>query len=83
MTLRWYERESGRDRRDVLLTPIATLEYQLPDRWLPDPGSGLARALGAPLVDFQLFASRQNSNLELAHFRQWGLGPVLRTGWRF
>jgi hypothetical protein len=83
LTYRWFERFLDRERRNQLATPILTLEYQPPDGWLPHPGSGLARALGTPLVDFQVFFSRQHSNIEQARFRQFGLGPMLRTGWRF
>ena len=83
LTYRWFERFLDRERRDQLATPVLTLEYQPSERWLPRPGSGLARALGAPLVDFQVFFSRQHSNIDQARFRQFGLGPMLRTGWRF
>jgi len=83
LTYRWYERFLERERRDRLATPILTLEYLPPERWLPRAGSGWARALGRPLIDLQVFFSQQASSIDLARFKQWGMGPVLRTAWRF
>jgi hypothetical protein len=83
ITLRWFDRFDDRGRRDLLVTPIVTLEYQPPERWLPTSGSGWRRAVGTPLIDLQVYLSRQNSTNEDARFRQWGAGPILRTGWKF
>jgi hypothetical protein len=83
ITRRWFDRFDDRKRRDWLVTPIVTVEFTPPEGWLPNPGSGAGRALGQPVVDLQVFLSRQASSAEEGRFHQWGAGPVLRTGWRF
>jgi hypothetical protein len=83
ITYRWYDAFLDRKRRDLLTTPIITLEFQPPEGWLPGRGSRWGRLLGSPLIDLQIYLSRQNSSLEETRFRQWGAGPILRTGWVF
>jgi hypothetical protein len=77
-TRRWYDRSEGHHRRDWLATPVLTVEFQPPDAWAP-----ATQWAGAPVVDLQVFLTRQASNLEEGRFHQWGAGPILRTGWKF
>ena len=83
LTRRWYDRFEGHGRRDWLVVPIVTVEYQVPEDWLPPQGSRLGRALGAPVLDLQVYLTRQASSLAEARFHQWGAGPILRTAWKF
>ncbi|TDH60133.1 hypothetical protein E2C06_23660 [Dankookia rubra] len=83
LTRRWYDRFEGHGRRDWLALPIVTVEYQLPEDWLPPRASRLGRAIGAPVLDLQVYLTRQAGSLPEARFHQWGAGPVLRTAWKF
>jgi hypothetical protein len=76
LTWRRYDALEGTRRRDLLATPVLTLEYDFGDGEVP------AR-LGKPVVNLQVFFSRQTSSLPDFGFGQFGAGPVLRTGWRF
>ncbi|MBK1660793.1 hypothetical protein [Paracraurococcus ruber] len=75
VTRRWFDRFEGRRRADWLLTPILTVEFQPPEGWLP--------AIGAPVLDLQVFLTRQASSAPEGRFHQWGAGPILRTAWKF
>ncbi|MDO9710819.1 hypothetical protein [Paracraurococcus lichenis] len=79
VTRRWFDRYDGQGRRDWLLTPILTVEFQPPEGWLPPQDSGL----GAPVLDLQVFLTRQHSSAAEGRFQQWGAGPILRTAWKF
>jgi hypothetical protein len=59
------------------------VEYQLPEDWLPPPQSRLGRAIGALVLDLQVYVTRQASSQAEARFHQWGAGPILRTAWKF
>ncbi len=83
LTRRWYDRFDGRRRQDWLAVPIVTVEYQVPEGWLPPQESRLGRAIGAPVLDLQVYLTRQSSSLEEGRFHQWGAGPILRTAWKF
>jgi len=78
LTRRWYDASQGKRRRDWLATPVLTVEFTPPEAWLP---TGSWR--GAPVIDLQLYFTRQDSNHPDARFRQYGGGPILRTGWSF
>lgn len=71
--LRRYDRAEGTRRRDLLATPVLTLEYLPPEGWLP----------AGAVLDLQVFFSRQYSSAVEGRFRQSGAGPVLRSAWKF
>jgi hypothetical protein len=83
VTRRWYDRFEGHHRSDWLAVPVLTVEFTLPEGWLPPQESRLGRAVGAPALDLQIFLTRQTSTEADGRFHQWGLGPVLRTAWKF
>jgi hypothetical protein len=83
VTRRWYDRFEGHRRRDWLAVPVLTLEFTPPEGWLPPQDSRLGRAIGAPVLNLQVYLTRQTSSAADGRFHQWGLGPVLRTGWEF
>jgi hypothetical protein len=83
VTRRWYDRFEGHRRRDWLAVPVLTMEFTLPEGWLPPQDSRLGRGIGAPALDLQVFLTRQTSSAADGRFHQWGMGPVLRTAWKF
>ena len=83
VTRRWYDRFEGHHRRDWLAVPVLTVEFTPTEGWLPPPDSRPGRAIGAPALDLQVYLTRQTSSAADGRFHQWGLGPVLRTAWKF
>lgn len=78
---RGFESAGGFAREDVLLEPIATLEFIVPSAWLG--GDVVAGLLGRPALDFQVAYEREWSNLPGASFAAWHVGAILKMGWRF
>ena len=71
----------GFAREDVLLEPILTVEFVMPESWF---GTGRTAALvGRPALDFQVSYENNWSNLQAATYSVWHVGVVLKAGWRF
>jgi len=78
-TRRWFDQNAGVSRQDLLLEPVATLEYAIPDAVL----GGHGRALGWPAVDFQIAYERNWSNVPGGTYSAAYIGFALKAGWRF
>lgn len=71
----------GFARDDVLLEPIFTLEFVLPESWF---GSARTAAwVGRPALDFQVSYENNWSNLQAANYSILRVGAVLKAGWSF
>jgi hypothetical protein len=68
-------------REDVLLEPIFTLEYVMPEAWFGSART--ATLLGRPALDFQVSYENNWSNLPAATYNIWRVGVVLKAGWNF
>jgi hypothetical protein len=78
LTRRWFEQNS---RSDLLMEPIATLEYIIPADWFGPLRN--AQRLGRPALDLQVGHEKNWSNLSGAAYDGWAVGAVLKTGWAF
>lgn len=79
VTRRWFDQYQGSSEEDLTVTPIATAAWVLPAKWF---GSAATR-FGAPELDFQIAFNDVSSNIAGNSNRQWGIGPALKTAWRF
>jgi hypothetical protein len=78
LTRRWFEQGS---RRDLLMEPIATLEYIIPEEWFGPLRN--AQLLGRPTLDFQVGYEKNWSNVPGGTYDGWAVGAILKTGWAF
>jgi len=78
LTQRWFDQVNGFSQRLLLLEPIATLEYALPDAWF----GGHARLFGQPALDLQVAYERNWSNFSGATASVWFVGFAFKFGWR-
>lgn len=78
---RRYDSADGFSRRDWLISPVLTVEFQPPEQWFG--GAARQAAIGNPVIDFQLSFSQVSSNKSGASYNQWVAGPLLNTSWRF
>lgn len=84
---RWYDQQNGFTRRDWLLSPTLTVEFLPPLSWFKGENKlereNTAKSLGRPKVVFQIAYSQLDSTKPNVPFRQWQIGPTLKTGWTF
>ena len=80
-SIRWYDAVAGFSQRDIQINPILTLEFIPPATWFKGEPNQLL--FGQPVIDFQLSFARLNSNKDDASYRQWALGPSIKTTWNF
>jgi hypothetical protein len=84
---RWYDQQNGFSRRDWLLSPTLTVEFLPPLSWFRGENKlereNTAKAFGRPKVVFQIAYSQLDSTKPNVGFRQWQIGPTVKTGWTF
>jgi hypothetical protein len=84
---RWYDQQNGLARRDWLVNPTLTVVFIPPLNWFKGEDSRqqrkMATALGRPQVVFQIAYAQLDSNKPSVPFRQWQIGPSLKTEWKF
>ena len=81
MLRRGFQSVGSFAREDVLLEPIFTLEYVMPEAWFGSART--ATLLGRPALDFQVSYENNWSNLPAATYNIWRVGVVLKAGWNF
>jgi hypothetical protein len=79
LTRRWFERTNARQRADLLIEPIATLAYSIPDDFL----GGKNNPFGSPVIEAQVSSESLESNQYFRNFTAFYAGLTFRSGWRF
>lgn len=84
---RWYDTIGGTTRMDWVVSPILTVEFVPPGRWFKGVNElereNSRKFLGRPVIDFQIAFARDSSNQPGISYRQWAIGPMLKTAWKF
>jgi hypothetical protein len=77
--LRWYQGVPARpiSRRDFEINPVLTIAYD------PSTLFGGDSPLGSPQIALEIGFDTRSSNLVNKSFKQWTVGPVLSTKWKF
>jgi hypothetical protein len=87
VTRRWYDAVVGFERRDWKINPILTVEFVPPLSWFRGENKlqqdNKSKALGRPKIDFQVAFIEQDSNKSGSSYRQWTIGPMVKTAWNF
>jgi hypothetical protein len=84
---RWYDKSGSMTRMDWVVNPVLTIEFVPPSSWFKGVNEhdqdASRKALGKPVIDFQLAFAQDSSNQAAHSFHQWSIGPMLKTGWKF
>jgi hypothetical protein len=83
----WFDNSGGVRRMDWTILPILTIEFVPPSTWFRGVNTleqeNTRKFLGGPVIDLQVSFARVDSSQPGIPYRQWQIGPMLKTAWKF